>query len=146
VTSEAKAFGINRHATPRVWEARNLCPYLKIFTKPDYYGKQDSRKTRHATWALLDCVKEYCGGHINAGEIVVELGSSDEIYLDLSVEISRRVELMMKRHLEAWPYSAFFPVEFSQNVVFEARYEKVLGPFSSYIPVTNVKFIFNWHN
>lgn len=52
-TYEAKAFGISRSLTPTVKTAKELCPHLHVFWKPNRWGKQDQSKLRMTTAEIV---------------------------------------------------------------------------------------------
>jgi nucleotidyltransferase/DNA polymerase involved in DNA repair len=124
-TYEAKAFGVSRTFTSRVEEALAKCPELKVFRKQDAWGKQDSSKTRHATWEILDCVKSFCSQY--GDDIIIELASSDEIYLDISAEVTRGMDRASNDRLEI-----------PAKVVWERKTSSLQGPFKYITPKRTV--------
>jgi nucleotidyltransferase/DNA polymerase involved in DNA repair len=128
-TYEAKAFGVSRTLTSRVEEALAKCPELKVFRKQDAsWGKQDSSKTRHATREILDCVKSFCSQY--GDDIIIELASSDEIYLDISAEITRGMDQAEASSNES--------LEIPEKVVLERKTSSLQGPFKYVTPKRTV--------
>jgi len=111
--------GVSRSATPFINEALVVCPILHEFCKPNVWGKPDSKKTRAGTCEVLDCIREFCA--TKGEDIIVQMASSDEFYLDISSEVTRRMDKKLKN-------SKWF-VNISKNIVHESAKVSLPGPF-----------------
>jgi len=87
------------------------------------------------TFNLLSCVNNYfrnCGDD----DVIIELSSSDEMYIDVSAQVTKGMEA--RGHLqdlrERPPY-----IEIPDKVVWETYHEARQGPFQYFIPSSNVR-------
>jgi len=128
VSPEAKKLGISRANTPNERDVRKKFPDLvdlQVFRKDNEFGKPDSRKTRHGTWQLLDAVKEFCSRG-SGNDIIIELASSDEIYLELSGVVTKGIQ--MRKSNGRNPEFA----ELDCFIVLEGHHPSRTGPFRYY--------------
>jgi len=133
VSHEAKELGISRKSTEYTLRAREVCPSIKVFTKPNVWGKPDSKKTRAATWEILTFIRKYCAKFGN--DIIIQLGSSDEFYIDISAEVDRRMK--EKMNSPAWGD----PLHMSCNIFLENGIGSKQGPFKyqlKFVSMTNI--------
>lgn len=119
VSPEAKKVGVSRATTPTKRMALKVFSGLTVFTKPNEFGKPDTRRTRYGTWELFDSIKNFCS---KAPDIVIELASSDEIYLDLSGEVSRGVSRRKSEKNRDF-------IQLDDCTVWEKASECIHGPF-----------------
>jgi hypothetical protein len=128
---------VSRSSTPKLDDAPKKCPDLIVFKKPDVWGKQDSSKTRHATWEIIDCVSEYCRQF--GDDILIELASSDEIYIDISAEVTRG----MNRRSQSRRNVAE-PIFIPENIIWEDTKTPLHGPFWYKPPQRKVRSCVLW--
>lgn len=139
VTHEAKAFGISRNETPNIRDAVKKCDNLEIFRKRDKFGKQDQTGCRLATWQLVSGIQSFLK-EFSGGDVVLEVGSSDEFYLDISSEVSRAIESKAKRGGDFGRCGLNIP----PSVVWERVHERKVGPFFYNTPNHVIKYLIKY--
>jgi len=72
--------------------ARQANAELEIFTKPNDWEKPDGKTVRYASWEIVDALKEYCDTY--AFGVLMECSSCDEVYLDITEEVTQRMSLL----------------------------------------------------
>jgi len=125
VTHEAKRLGVSRSATPHIRQVREVCPTIIVFSKPNVWGKQDTKKPRHGTWQILDTIREFCATRALGNDVIVELASSDEVYLDISSEVTRAMERLHKTRKTS--------ISISKDIVHENGRRSRQGPFEYHL-------------
>ncbi|XP_056410585.1 DNA polymerase eta [Hyla sarda] len=86
VSYEARAFGVSRNMFAN--DAKKLCADLQIARVREAHGKADLSKYREASVEVMEIMSRFA---------VVERASIDEVYIDLSDSVRKRIQEMAGR-------------------------------------------------
>lgn len=90
ISYEARALGVKKHMTPS--EAKAVHPGIILVPMQVGHGSKVSYKIyREESQKIIDCAKSFFH---DSGPPVLEKGSIDEFFLDVSSEVSRRISNM----------------------------------------------------
>lgn len=117
VSYEAKSYGITENM--KLIDARRLCRSLQIFETPNVRGKPDSSRVRHASWEVVDSIKDFCETH--SPGVTVEYAALDELYLDITKEVTQRVMYKNPSEIQSLQY----PFVMDGNVYLEGRSQTI---------------------
>ncbi|KAH9509130.1 hypothetical protein Btru_049132 [Bulinus truncatus] len=87
---EARAHGVTRPM--RGDDAKVKCPEIQLIKVPEARGKADLTRYREAGAEVLSVFSKYCSS--------VERASVDEAYLDVTVEVTQRLNVMMDSQID----------------------------------------------
>ncbi|XP_069810528.1 DNA polymerase eta [Dendropsophus ebraccatus] len=88
VSYEARAFGVTRNMFAN--DAKKLCADLQIARVSEAHGKADLSKYREASVEVMEIMSRFA---------VVERASIDEVYIDLSDSVQKRIHEMAGRQI-----------------------------------------------
>lgn len=90
VSYEARAFGVTRN----MWadDAKKLCPDLLLAQVRELHGKANLAKYREASMEVMEIMSRFA---------VMERGSIDEAYLDLTSAVQERLQKLQNQRISA---------------------------------------------